>query len=66
MNDPMDEPWTDADEIVEEVREIRRKLWAQFDDDPVKMVAYLMERQKEHEDRLWDPRTRRTNGRPAA
>ena len=66
MNDPMDEPWTEADEAIEEVREIRRKLWARFDDDPVKVVEYLMEVQKQHPERLWDPRTRDNAGKSAA
>ena len=35
-------------------------------DDPVKTVAYLMERQKLHADRLWDPRTRDKQDKSAA
>jgi hypothetical protein len=65
MKNPMEEPWTAADDAIEEVREIRRKLWAQFDDDPEKMVAYLMESQKRHGERLVDPRTWR-NGKSTA
>ena len=66
MNDPTDEPWTAADDAVEEVREIRRKLWAQFDNDPVKMIEYLMEQEKQYPERLWDPRTRAREDKPAA
>ena len=52
MNDPMDEPWTAADDAVEEVREIRRRLSAEFDDDPIKLGEYYMEIQKRHVDRV--------------
>ncbi|HEU4882407.1 MAG TPA: hypothetical protein VFT45_09190 [Longimicrobium sp.] len=57
MCDPIDEEWTEADDIIEEVREIRRRISAQFDDDPVKLGAYLMEYQKQFADRLVDPKT---------
>jgi hypothetical protein len=63
MNNPNDEPWTEADDIIEEVREIRRQISARFDDDPVKLGAYLMESQKRHGDRLVYPGTR-PNGNP--
>ena len=36
-----DEEWTDADDVVEEVREVRRQLWECFDNDPVKYMAFL-------------------------
>jgi hypothetical protein len=30
--------WNDeVDEIIEEVREVRRRLWERFDDDPVRI-----------------------------
>lgn len=53
----MNEPWTGADEIIEEIREIRMRLSARFDHDIHKYGAYLMERQKRHGDRLIDPET---------
>lgn len=59
MNDPADEPWTEADDVIEEVREIRRKISAQFDDDVGKLADFLMESQKRHGDRLVDPGTMR-------
>lgn len=65
MCDPIDESWTEADDIIEEVREIRRKISARFDDDPVKLGAYLMEYQKQFADRLVDPSTWR-KGKSAA
>lgn len=65
MCDPIDEEWTEADDIIEEVREIRRQISAQFDDDPIKLGEHLMELQKRHADRLVDPRTWR-KGKSAA
>lgn len=55
----LNEPWTEADEVIEEVREIRRQIWARFDNDVEKYCAYLMERQKRHGDRLVDAETLR-------
>ena len=60
MNEPNDEPWTAADDAIEEVREIRRQISARFDDDPVKLGEFLMESQKRHGDRLVYPGTRPT------
>jgi hypothetical protein len=65
MCDPIDEEWTAADDAVEEVRKIRRRISAQFDDDPVKLGEHYMEVQKRHADRLVDPRQVR-NRRSAA
>jgi hypothetical protein len=36
-----DEEWTAADDVVEEVREVRRRLWERFDNDPKKYMAYM-------------------------
>lgn len=58
MKDPMDEQWTEADDIIEEVREIRRRISARFDDDVGKLADFLMESQKRHGDRLVYPGTR--------
>jgi hypothetical protein len=38
-----EEEWTAADDVVEEVREVRRRLWERFDNDPDRYVAYLRE-----------------------
>lgn len=65
MCETVDEEWTEADDIIEEVREIRRRISARFDDDPVKLGAYLMEYQKRFAHRLVDPRTWR-KGKSAA
>jgi hypothetical protein len=62
----MDEPWTEADDAIEEVREIRRRISEQFGHDPVKLVEYYIEVQKQYADRLVDPRIRRKQGKSAA
>jgi hypothetical protein len=56
MNDPANEPWTEADDIIEEVREIRRRISARFNDDPSKLAQHYMELQERHPQRLVDPR----------
>jgi hypothetical protein len=38
-----EDEWTDADDVIKEVREVRRRLWEQFDNDPRKYVAHLQE-----------------------
>lgn len=38
-----DEEWTAADDLIEEVREVRRRLWERFDNDPDRYIAYLRE-----------------------
>jgi hypothetical protein len=60
MCDPIHESWTEADDIIEEVPEIRRQISARFDDDPVKLGEFLMESQKRHGERLVYPGTRST------
>jgi hypothetical protein len=47
----MSEEWTEADDVVEEVRQIRREIWAQFDNDPDKLIAYYTELDKQYADR---------------
>lgn len=38
-----EEEWTGADDAVEEVREVRHRLWERFDNDPKKYMAYMRE-----------------------
>ncbi|HEX6039450.1 hypothetical protein [Longimicrobium sp.] len=40
--------WTEADDAVEEVREIRRQISARFDHDPKKLVSYFVEHDKHY------------------
>jgi hypothetical protein len=40
--------------VIDEIREVRRRISARFDHDPERLVAYYMELQKQYEDRLLD------------
>lgn len=51
----MSEEWTELDDAVEEVRAVRRRISARFDDDPAKIAEYYMEYQKQFGDRLLKP-----------
>ena len=42
------------DPVIDEIREVRRRISARFDDDPERLVAYYMELQKQYGDRLLD------------
>ena len=41
-----------ADQAIEEIREVRRRISAEFDHDITKYLAYLREREKEHPDQI--------------
>ena len=41
-----------GDPVIEEIREVRRQISARCDHDPAKLVAYYMELQKRHQDRM--------------
>jgi hypothetical protein len=43
----MSEEWTALDDAIEEVREVRRQIWAEFDNDPYKYYEHLLEYQKQ-------------------
>lgn len=44
------------DPVIDEIREVRHQISASCDHDPAKLVAYLMEYQKQFRDRLlYDP-----------
>lgn len=45
----------ESDPVIDEIREIRHRISAQFNHDPAKLVAYYMELQKQYEDRLIKP-----------
>lgn len=42
------------DPVIDEIREVRRRISARFDHDPERLVAYYMELQKQYGDRLLD------------
>lgn len=56
-----------SDPVIDEIREVRHEISAQFDHDPVRLGAYYMELQEQYRDRLLDaPKARPDSGRPAA
>jgi hypothetical protein len=57
---------TEADDVVEEVRQIRREIWAQFDNDPTKVLAHYTELDKQYANRMIDTPPRTKQGKPAA
>lgn len=62
----MSDEWTEADDVIEEVRRIRREIWAQFDNDPDKVLAYYRELDKQYAYRMVDARQPGKHGKPAA
>jgi hypothetical protein len=50
---PQPEPvFDEGDEEIARIREARHRISAQFGHDPYRLVAYYMERQKDHQERL--------------
>lgn len=50
---PQNEPFLDdGEEEIAQVRAARHRISERFGHDPYRLVAYLMERQKEHLDQL--------------
>ena len=43
-----------TDPVIETIREIRQRISARFGHDPARLVAYYMELQERHRDRLID------------
>ena len=41
-----------SDPVLDEIREVRHRISARFDHDPVQMVAFYMDMQKKYQDRL--------------
>lgn len=62
----MTDTWTEADDVIEGVREIRRQISARFDHDPVKLVEHYIEQQAQYGDRLMDTERSGKKGRSAA
>jgi hypothetical protein len=40
------------DPVIDEIREVRKRISARVDDDPVRLVAYFMKLQSQYADRL--------------
>ena len=43
-----------GDEPIDEIREVRSRISARFDHDPVRLVEYYIKLQEQHRDRLID------------
>jgi hypothetical protein len=52
MNPRSDTILEEDDEEITRVRAVRHRISERFGHDPYRLVAYYMERQKEHHDRL--------------
>ena len=42
------------DPVIDEIREVRHRISARFHHDPIQMVAFYMEMQKQYQDRLME------------
>lgn len=62
----MSDEWTEADDVVEEVRQIRRQVWAEHDNDPEKVIAYYTELDQQYADRMVDTSQTKKQGKSAA
>lgn len=51
MNEILD-PVDEGDEEIARIREVRHRISEEFGHDPYRLVAYYMERQKEHPEKL--------------
>lgn len=47
-------PSPDDDPVIDEIREIRHRISAEFDHDPRRLTEYYMQLQEQHRDRLVD------------
>lgn len=52
MNSPHEESRDEGDEVIARVRAARHRISARVGHDPYQLVAYYIERQKQHRDRL--------------
>ena len=41
-----------ADQAIEEIRDVRRRISAEFDHDITKYLAYLCEQEKQHQEQI--------------
>jgi hypothetical protein len=53
MSEELEPKWVDeGDEVIARIREVRHRISEQFGNDPYRLVAYYMELQKEHPERM--------------
>ncbi len=44
-----------SDPVIDEIRSVRQRISAGFDNDPSRLVAYYMKLQEQHAERLINP-----------
>ena len=44
-----------SDPVIDEIREVRHRISVRFEHDPTQLVAFYIEMQKQHQDRLINP-----------
>jgi hypothetical protein len=52
MNEELDRPIDEGEEEIAAIREVRHRLSEQFGHDPYRLVAHLIELQKEHPEKI--------------
>ena len=52
MNEPEETFRDEGDEVIEEIHAVRHRISERFDHDPKRLVAYYIEKQELHRDRL--------------
>jgi hypothetical protein len=52
MSQPDETFHDEGDDVIEEIRAIRHRMSERFGHDPVRLLAYLREKQEQHRDRL--------------
>lgn len=53
MDEQRDPTWVDeGEEEIDRIREVRHRISEQFGHDPYRLVAYYMELQKEHPEKM--------------
>jgi hypothetical protein len=62
----MSDEWTEADDVIEEIRETRRELFARLGNDPQKIGAYYPELNEKYADRMIDAPALSKKDKPAA
>jgi hypothetical protein len=48
-----------ADPVIDEIREVRHRISAEFDHDPVRLVEHYIKLQEQYRDRLVGPAERK-------
>jgi hypothetical protein len=55
MDQPEETFRDEGEEVIEEIRAVRHRISERFDHDPERLVAYYMEKQERHRERLLRP-----------